>query len=368
MASATRDDTSKESTSPAGASSTPNHRTRMKAVVQRRYGSPDHLTLDEIPIPTVGDDEVLIRVQAASVHADVWHIVRGQPYVLRAMGAGLRKPKNPVPGTDVAGTVEAVGKDVLQFQVGDEVFGETTTGHRWHNGGAYAEYATAPIDGLALKPSTTTFEQAAAVPTSGLIALQGVRYQGQVEPGQSVLVNGAGGGVGALAVQLAKAYGAEVTGVDSTEKLAMIESIGADHVIDYTEEDFTSGSKCYDLIVDIPGNHSFEQCRRALSSDGTYVLIGHDHYGRVGRRFVGSIPKFAKLMARSLFVNQLPEIDFSTPPRSESMATLREFCESGELTPVVDRTFALSEVPEAIRYLEAGDPKGKVVISVASIE
>jgi NADPH:quinone reductase-like Zn-dependent oxidoreductase len=235
----------------------------MKAIVQENYGSPDVLELKDIDMPMVNDDEVLVRVHAASVHPDVWHLVRGLPYVLRIMGAGLLKPKNPVPGTDMAGHVESVGKDVTRFRPGDEVFGESVRGHQWHNGGAYAEYVSVAEDQLALKPADITFEQAAAIPTSGLIALQGLRHQGQLQPGQKVLINGAGGGVGAIAVQLAKAYGAEVTGVDSTGKLDLLRSLGADQVIDYTQEDFTQGGERYDLIVDIPGNHSFSECRRA---------------------------------------------------------------------------------------------------------
>ena len=342
--------------------------TTMKAIVQRKYGSPDLLTLEETNEPTIGDDEVLVRVRAASVHPDVWHVVRGRPYVLRVMGAGVRNPKNPIPGTDMAGVVEAVGENVTQFAPGDDVFGETIRGMQWINGGAYAEYVSAPADSLMSKPSTVTFEEAAAVPTSGLIAHQAIHYQGQVEPEQTVLVNGAGGGVGTFAVQLAKAYGATVTGVDSTEKVETIASIGADHLIDYTKKDFTRGREQYDFILDIAGNHSFGECRRVLTLDGTYVLIGHDHYGEFGRRFFGSLPRFLKLMAMSPIVSELPGVRFSAPPKSDSLATLRGFVESGELTPVVDRTFPLNEVPDAIRYLESGRVRGKVVISVSSAE
>src|ERR687898_3595233 len=227
----------------------------MKAIVQEQYGSPyDVLNLKDIDMPVLKDDEVLVRVRAASVHPDVWHVVRGLPYVLRLMGAGLLRPKNSVPGTDVAGHVESVGKNVSHFQQGDEVFGETIKGYQWTNGGAYAEYVSVPQDALALKPANVTFEQAAAVPTSGLIALQILPNEGRLQPGQSVLVNGAGGGVGALAVKIAKAYGAEVAGVDNPEKLEMVRSLGADHVIDYPQEDFHKSSERYDLNLDIPGN------------------------------------------------------------------------------------------------------------------
>ena len=335
----------------------------MKAIVQDKYGSLDVLELREIDKPVVKDDEVLVRVHAASVHPDVWHVVRGLPYVLRIMGAGLLKPKNRVPGTDVAGHVEAVGKNVTQFQPGDEVFGESVRGHQWHNGGAYAEYVSVPEDALALKPANLTFEQAAAVPTSGFIALQGLRGEGQVQPGQKVLINGAGGAVGTFAVQLAKAYGADVTGVDSTRKLDMVRSIGADHVIDYTQEDFTHGVERYDLILDIPGNYSLSDCRRALTPKGTYVLIGHDHFGASGGHWMGSLPRTLKLVVLSPFVSQLPRLRTSMATK-DPLGVLKEFIEAGKITPVIDRAYPLSEVPEAIRYLEEGHARGKVVISV----
>ena len=336
----------------------------MKAIVQDAYGSPDVLELRDIDKPLVEDDEVLVRVRAASVHPDVWHVLTGLPYVLRVMGAGLRKPKNPVPGTDLAGVVESVGKNVTRFRPGDDVFGETFKGMQWINGGAYAEYATAPEDALALKPANVTFEQAAAVPTSALIALPSLRAGGEIRAGQKVLVNGAGGGVGAVAVQLAKAFGADVTGVDCTSKLDMVRSIGADHVIDFTQEDFTRRDERYDLIFDIPGNHSLSACRRALEPTGTYVLIGHDNYGKGMRRWVGLLPRMFKLMAMSRFVSQLPDVGRPMPSKQESMALLKELLECGKLTPHIDRTYPLSEVPEAIRYLQEGHAKGKVVITV----
>ena len=336
----------------------------MKAIVQEAYGSPDVLQLRDIDKPVAEDDEVLVRVRAASVHPDVWHVLTGLPYVLRVMGAGLRKPKNPVPGTDLAGVVESVGKDVTRFRPGDEVFGETLKGMQWINGGAYAEYATAPEVALALKPANVTFEQAAAVPTSALIALPNLRTGGEIQPGHKVLVNGAGGGVGVIAVQLAKAFGADVTGVDCASKLDMLLSIGADQVIDYTQEDYTRRDERYDLIFDITGNHSFSACRRALRPTGTYVLIGHDNYGKAMRRWVGAIPYMFKLVAMSLFVSQLKNMGGPKSSKQESMALLRELLESGKLTPHIDRTYPLSEVPEAIRYLQGGSAKGKIVITV----
>ena len=334
----------------------------MKAIVQDRYGSPDDvLQLREIDKPVVGDDEVFVRVRAASIHPDVWHAVTGRPYVLRLMGSGLLKPKNPVPGTDLAGHVESVGKDVTRFGPGDEVFGESHRRLNWRNGGAFAEYASVPQDALALKPNGITFEQAAAVPTSGFIALNNL--QGEVQPGQSLLINGAGGGVGTIAVQLAKAYGARVTGVDSTQKLEMVSSLGADHVIDYTQEDFTQRGERYDLILDVASNLSLSGCKRALTPTGTYILIGHDHFGEVGSHTFGSLPHFLKIVALSPFVSQLPDISFSIPSKKDSMAVLKEFLEAGKITPIVDRTYPLSEVPEAMRYLQEGHARGKIVIT-----
>lgn len=340
----------------------------MQAIVQRGYGSAgDVLELDDIDMPTVGGDEVLIRTRAASVHPDVWHVVRGWPYVLRAMGSGLRQPGDIVPGTDVAGVVEAVGSDATRFQPGDAVFGETIGGHQWKNGGAFAEFVAAPEASLALKPNNVTFEQAATVPTSGLIALANLN-QGRIREGGKVLVNGAGGGVGMIAVQVAKAMGAEVTGVDTTEKLDLIRSLGADHVIDYMQEDYTRGTKRFDLIFDIPGNHSWAESRRALTPDGVYVLIGHDGYGTTSNRWFGSVPRMFALMARSVVDKQLPRPSFAGPNKRESLARLAELMESGKLTPVIDRTYPLAEVAEAIRHLETGQARGRIVITMNHAE
>jgi len=334
----------------------------MQAVVQDRYGSPDRLRLRDVPRPEVGDDEVLVRVRATSVHPDVWHVVSGRPVILRMMGSGLRRPKYPVPGTDLAGVVEAVGSTVTRFRPGDEVFGESLRGFSWRNGGAFAEYAAAPEEGLARKPATVTFEQAAAVPTAGYILLLNLPAN-RVRPGARLLVNGAAGGVGALAVQLAKARGAHVTGVDHTRKLDLVRALGADEVLDYTRDDFTRRDERYDLIVDIPGNHPFAACRRVLTPDGRYVLIGHDHYGRVGRRWLGSLPRFGRLAVLSLFVRNLRRSGSRAPSKREAMETLRAHLEAGDLTPVIDRTYPLSQAGAAIRYLADGDPVGRVVLT-----
>jgi NADPH:quinone reductase-like Zn-dependent oxidoreductase len=337
----------------------------MKAIVQSGYGTPeDVLSLQDIDIPNVGDDEVLIRVRAASVHPDIWHVVNGLPYALRLMGAGLRKPKSNVPGTDVAGIVESVGTNVTRFHIGDEVFGECIRGHQWTNGGSYAEYVSAPEDALAHKPNKISFEQAASVPTSGLIALMNLRDMGQIRAGHNVLVNGAGGGVGSVAVQLAKSFGTVVTGVDCAAKLDMIRSLGADHAIDYAVEDFTQSSVRYDLIFDIPGNHPFSECKRALSPTGKYVIIGHDRFGNGIGRWLGNLPRFFKLVVMGLFVKQLPSPTTQMTPRNEMMFELKELFESEELTPIIDRTFPLSEASQAIQYLEESSVLGRIVIAV----
>jgi NADPH:quinone reductase-like Zn-dependent oxidoreductase len=335
----------------------------MKAIVQDRYGPPEVLELREVDAPAVGDDEVLVRVRAASVHADVWHAVRGVPFVLRIMGSGLRGPRNPVPGTDLAGHVEAVGRNVTRFRPGDEVFGQTVGANLWGNGGTYAEYAAVVEARLEAKPAALSFEQAAVVPTSGPIAVQGLRDEGRLRHGQRVLINGAGGAVGTFAVQLAKAYGADVTAVDSAEKLDRLRSIGADHVVDYAREDFTRSGERYDLILDIPGNHRWADLRRALIPDGTYVLIGHDQYGRAGRRWIGSLGRFAKLAVLSLFTRQLHPFRGARDP-GDRLVVMKELIEAGKIVPVIDRAFTLGEAPEAIRYLESGQAFGKVVITV----
>ena len=337
----------------------------MQAIVQNRYGSSDVLELHEIDRPAVGDDQMLVRVRAASVHADVWHVMRGVPYVLRIMGAGLRAPKDLVPGTDLAGVVESVGRNVTRFRPGDEVFGQSLVANLWRHGGAFAEYAAVPEARFERMPAGLTFEQAAAVPTSGSLAVQGVRDEGRVHAEQNVLINGAGGAVGTFAVQLAKAYGANVTGVDAAGKLDTIRSIDADRVIDYAQEDFTRGGERYDVILDIAGNHTWPAVRRALTPEGTYVLIGHDHYGASGHRWFGSLGRFAKLMAMAPFVKQLHPFRGARDP-GDRLVVLTELIEAGKLMPVIDRTYPLSDVPEAMRYLESGQPCGKIVVTVGA--
>jgi NADPH:quinone reductase-like Zn-dependent oxidoreductase len=337
----------------------------MKAIVQTRYGVPDEvLEFRDIDQPVVEDDEVLVRVHAASLHPDVWHAVRGVPYVLRIMGSGIRKPKNPVPGIDVAGHVEAVGAKAVRFRTGDEVFGEIVAGNQWRNGGAYAEYAAVPETTLAVKPAGLTFEQAAAVPTSALIAHRALRGEGRIQPGQKVVINGAGGGVGTFAVQIAKAYGTDVTAVDSAGKLDMLRSIGADRVIDYAEADFTRSGERYDLILDIASNRSWRECRRALGPEGAYVLIGHDHFGASSNRWIGSLGRFLGLLLLSPFDRRIPGVRSFKDPEGDPLAVVTGMIEAGAITPVVDRTYPLNEILDAIHHMETGHARGKIVITV----
>jgi NADPH:quinone reductase-like Zn-dependent oxidoreductase len=323
----------------------------MKAIVQDNYGPADVLELRDIDKPEIAEDEVLVRVHAAGVDRGAWHVMTGLPYPIRLAGYGLRAPKNPVPGADVAGVVEAVGKAVTRFQSGDEVFGIAK--------GSYAEYARAPEDKLAPKPANLTFEQAAAVAISGLPALQGLRDHGKLRPGHKVLIIGASGGVGTYAVQLAKAFGAEVTGVGSTTKLDMVRSIGAHHVIDYTHEDFAEGEQRYDVILEIGGNSSLSRLRRALTPKGTLVIAG----GETDGRWLGGTDRQLRALLLAPFVGQKLGTFISRENHAD-MIVLKQLIEAGKLTPVIDRTYPLSEVPEAIRYLEQGHARGKVVITV----
>jgi NADPH:quinone reductase-like Zn-dependent oxidoreductase len=325
----------------------------MKAIVQHKYGSPDVLELQEVDKPEIGDDDVLVRVHAASVHIGDWHLMTGLPYLLRVVvpDLGLRAPKVHVRGMDVAGKVEAVGKNVTQYQVGDEVFGTCE--------GSFAEYARAREDTLAPNPANLTFEQAAAVPTSAFAALQALRDRGEIQPGQRVLIIGASGGVGIFAVQIAKSLGADVTGVCSTRNVEMVRSIGADHVIDYTQEDFTRSGQRYDLILDMGGNRSLSQLRHVLLPRGTLVLVGAER----GSRWLGGIDRWIQALVLSPFVRQELR-PLSTKPNKADLQFLKELIEAGKVTPVIDRTYPLSEVPDAIRYLEAGHAQGKIVITV----
>ena len=319
----------------------------MKAIVQDRYGSAEVLGSRDIEKPQIGDTEVLVRVHAASIHVGDVIVMTGSPYLMR-MATGLRKPKNQVPGTDIAGTVEAVGKDVKGLRPGDDVFGWCT--------GAFAEYASASEDHFVLKPANLTFDQAAAVGVSATTALQLLRDNGHVQPGQKVLINGASGGVGTFAVQVAKAFRAEVTGVTSTKNVELVRSIGADHVIDYTQEDFRKGEPRYDLILDNVGDHSMSATRRALAPNGTLISNGGGHAG-------GALGRVIRLAIVSMFVRQQGK----PSPKFENRAdllVLKELVEAGKVTPVIDGTYPLRETPRAIGHVAAGHARGTVVLAI----
>jgi NADPH:quinone reductase-like Zn-dependent oxidoreductase len=320
----------------------------MKAIVREIYGSPDVLHVEDVPLPTLRDGDVLVRVHAASANAGDWHLLRGTPLPFRLV-AGLRTPKFKIIGTDVAGRVEAVGRSVTQFRPGDEVFGELSR----CGFGAYAEFAAAPEKAFALKPANLSFEEAATIPTAGCTALQGLR-KGRIQRGQRVLINGASGGVGTFAVQLAKAFGTEVTAVCSTRNVDVVRSIGADHVLDYTKDDFAALGQRYDLILATNGDRSIWEYKRALSADGSYAMTGGSNRQLTDALLFGPLLS----MGRQKFGNVLVK------PNQADLLVLKELCETGKLRPVIDRRFTLSELPSAIRYVEDGHARGKVVVTV----
>ncbi|MDQ0823014.1 NADPH:quinone reductase-like Zn-dependent oxidoreductase [Arthrobacter sp. V1I7] len=323
----------------------------MKAIVQDVYGPAEVLELRDVDKPVPGEDEVLIRVRAAGVDQGVWHLMTGLPYLTRAAGFGLKAPKIGIRGRELAGEVEAVGRNVVGFRPGDGVFGTAE--------GSFAEYVCAKEDRLALKPVNLSFEQAAAVPISAGTALQGLRDSGRVQPGQDVLIIGAGGGVGAYAVQLAKSFGARVAGVCSTAKTELVRSIGADHVIDYTHDDFSDGAKQWDLILDTAGNRRLSVLRRALKPHGTLVIVG----GEGGGKLTGGFERSLRAAGLSLFVGQKLK-GLLAVERAEDLRALAELIEAGKVTPVIDRSFALGDAPAAIEYMHAGKARGKVVITI----
>jgi NADPH:quinone reductase-like Zn-dependent oxidoreductase len=324
--------------------------TQMKAIVYTKYGAPDVLELKEVEKPTPRDDEVLVKLHAVSANAADLHLLRGDPFLLRLV-SGLLKPKNTILGADIAGRVEAVGKNVKEFQPGDEVFGDISA-CGW---GGFAEYVCARENALVLKPACLTFEQAAAVPMAAVTALQGLRHKRQIQPGQKVLINGASGGVGTFAVQIAKSFGAEVTAVCSTRNVAMARSLGADHVIDYTQEDFTKNGQRYDLILAVNGYQSISDYQRALSPAGMYVMSG------------GSGAQMSQAMLLGPWISMTGSKKMGNllaKPNQKDLVFVKELLEAGKVVPVIDRRYTLSEVPEAIRYLEEGHAKGKVVITL----
>jgi NADPH:quinone reductase-like Zn-dependent oxidoreductase len=321
----------------------------MKAVIYTQYGPPDVLQLIEVEKPFPKDNEVLIKVHAASVNPVDWHFMRGTPYLLR-LEAGLLKPKKSSLGADVAGVIEEVGKDVKEFKRGDEVFGSCN--------GSFAEYVCASEKWLVKKPANLTFEQAAAVPVAAFTALQGLRDKGQIQPGQKLLINGASGGVGTFAVQIAKSFGANVTGVCSTRNVDMVRSIGADHVIDYTQEDFTQNGQRYDLIFDLVGNRSLSKCRRVLDPNGILIIVGAPNNGL----WLGPMKRALHATVISRFVSQRM-LMFIALTNKKDLLVMEELLISGKVTPIIDRRYPLCEVPQAIRYLEEGHARGKVIIT-----
>ena len=317
----------------------------MKAIIFTQYGSPDVLQLKDVEVPTPGDDQVLVKVHAASANPADWHTMRGEPFIARLTN-GLLKPRNHTLGADLAGRVQAVGKNVTQFQAGDDVFGELSLDGL----GTFAEYVCSNEDALALKPAGLTFEQAATVPLAGFTALQGLRDKGKIQAGQKVLINGASGGIGTLAVQIAKSYGTEVTGVCSARNLELVRSIGADHVIDYTKEDFTQSGRQYDLIFDTVGNLSISGCKRSLTPNGICSVAG--------------FTTLSHLFAVMLFGGRNMGMMETASSNKKDLLLLKELLEAGKIVPVIDRQYPLSETAEAIRYLETGRARGKVVITV----
>jgi len=324
----------------------------MQAIVQDKYGSADVLEPRDVEIPQPGDNDLLIRVHAAGVDPGVWHLMTGQPYLVRVMGFGFRKPKIRIRGTDAAGTVEAAGRNVTWFKQGDPVYGTCD--------GSFAEYACAKAERFASKPANLSFEQAAAVPVSGMTALNGLRDAGKIQPEQKVLIIGAAGGVGTYAVQLAKAFGGVVTGVCSTSKAELVRAIGAEEVIDYTREDFTDGAHQFDLILDTAGRRPLSHLRRALTPQGTLVIVG----GEGGDRWLGGFQRQIFAPLRSLLTEQ-KLLGLMSKERQQDLLTLKDLIEAGKLKPVIDRTFPLSEAPQAIGYLEQGHARGKVVLTVS---
>lgn len=333
----------------ASAQSDNSKHNKMKAIVQDEYGSPDVLRLEEIDQPVLQDNQVLVRVYASSVNAGDWHLMRGTPFFIRLMFGGISKPKIKTLGSDVAGRVDAVGQDVTQFKVGDEVFGNTSE----YGFGAFAEYVCVPETALVLKPANASFEQAATVPAAALAAIQALRDCGQIDSGQTVLIHGASGGVGSLAVQIAKAFGAEVTGVCSTRKVEMVRSQGADHIIDYSQTDCTQTGQQYDLIIDAAAYRSVYDFLPALKPGGTYVMVG------------GSTARFFQVMFLGAWLSKTRHYtikSLATTPNQHDLATIRDLMAAGKITPFIDQCYDLKDVPKAIRYVEQRQVQGKVAI------
>lgn len=336
----------------------------MRAVVQSGYGTIDDLEIREVPMPVPGEDEVLVRVHAASVHPDVWHVVTGTPRMLRLMGSGVGRPSPDIPGTDMAGVVVDTGTEVTGFEVGDEVYGEVLRTLQWRNGCTYAEYVAAPAELVRRKPEDLSFEEASTIGTAGLITLENLGDGEFVRPGDRVIVNGAGGGVGMMAVQMAKSMGAHVTAVDAACKVALLEGLGADRVIDYEEQDYTTLAERFDLVFDVVGNRRPSEARRVVAPDGRYILIGHDHFGATGHSLIGSLGRMGLIFVMSLWVRPFRFGGRPDVSRVERMDHLADLVARGDVRPVVDRAYPLEEVSEALRYLTTGHAIGRIVLTM----
>ncbi|MCB0919059.1 MAG: NAD(P)-dependent alcohol dehydrogenase [Actinobacteria bacterium] len=335
----------------------------MRAILQHAYGGPEVYRTADIPVPHPRSGEVVVRVRYTSMHADIWHVMRGHPYLARLLAGGLRRPHVPVPGTDLSGTVTAVGAGA-RFSVGDEVFGEIVKGNQWHNGGTFAEYAAVPTDRLAIRPDHVSPQSAAAAATPALIALQSI-LQVDTGPGRRLLINGAGGAVGTLLVSMAHARGTDVTAVDTAAKAGLLRELGARRTIDYRTEDYTASKHRYDAIIDIPGNHSYQRNAAMLTPDGKYVLIGHDEYGRAHRPVIGSVGKFMKLAVRAPFSRHLAPFNLKAfESIADPMQEIAGQLAAGELSPAIDSVFALEDAADAMRHLVADSPAGRVLIRV----
>lgn len=337
----------------------------MHGIVHRSYGEPERLEFrGDLAAPVPKEDEVLVRMRASCVHADVWHVIAGQPRALRLMGAGLRRPKVPIPGTDVSGIVEAVGARVNDLAVGDAVFGETLRGMQWKNGGAWAELVTAPADRIIRKPEAVSHDEAAGVATTGLIALDVLMSQGNLRDGSHVLVNGAGGAVGSIVVQLALAHECIVTAVDTTTKLDGLRALGAQHVVDCTRDDYTTGEARYDVIIDIPCNHHWKRNAAMLNRMGRYVPVGHDGYGTAGATY-GSMRHVIPLAIRGTWDRRLAGFSSGTPTRAR-LTELARLLESGQLTPRIEARYSLDQAACALRHLMGGTVQGRIVLTSGS--
>ena len=339
--------------------------TRMRALTQTRYGKPDEVLAEEdVPVPTPGPGQVLVRVRAASVHADVWHAITGMPLILRTMGSGLLRPKQRIPGTDVAGTVATVGDGVQGFAVGEAVFGECGTGFQWANAGAYAEWACVQAAALAPMPAGLSFEQAAAVPTSGLIAMNTMLSAFALRAGHRVLINGSAGALGCVALQIAKAQGAHVTAVDEARKLPYLQQLGADATVDYKAQPVAQLREQFDLVYDVASTLRLSECRHLLKEGGKFVLIGHDHYGTVGRSVIGSVPAMLGMALAASWDKHLPKPNFSPADRTQSMARLADMLASEGIKPAVSHVFALADAKQAFALLQSGQRQGPIVLTL----